>query len=226
MFFPYESVLLSFYIPGMWTEIGNFSFNSADSHLTLPSRVSPGFSGFSVKTTLSGWGHQSYLEMCPGWPSFISPGRGGERVKYPEEASSQKLSKEGIGGGQGTMVYFRVWLIGARLSAVGKAASPEKIDDLENKKENCGRGGWERRGKESGSVERWWDGILHPINHKCANQPHPKVNQGPLSTPDLFPSSPSLLSFWKEASSGYLHSPSPSSQGDRAGSSRAHRQMG
>ena len=34
------------------------------------------------------------------------------------------------------MVYFRVWLIGARLSAVGKAASAEKIDDLENKREN------------------------------------------------------------------------------------------
>lgn len=52
------------------------------------------------------------------------------------------------------MVYFRVWLIGARLSAVGKAPSAEKIDDLENKRENCGRRGWERERKEGGSVER------------------------------------------------------------------------
>lgn len=43
----------------------------------------PGFSGFSVRTILSGWGHRSYLEMCPGWPSSVSPGRGGERMKIP-----------------------------------------------------------------------------------------------------------------------------------------------
>lgn len=71
-------------------------------------------------------------------------------MKYPEEASSQKLSREGMGGGQGTMVYFRVWLIGARLSAVGKVASPEKIDDLENKREN-----WKERVGEG--REREWE---------------------------------------------------------------------
>lgn len=39
------------------------------------------------------------------------------------------------------------------MSAVGKAASPQNIDDLENKKESCRGSGWEKGRKEGGSVE-------------------------------------------------------------------------
>lgn len=55
----------------------------------------------------------------------------------------------------------------------------------------------------------------------CSNQPHPKVNHGPLSTPDPFPAEllgGSLL--WA------FHSLSPLSREDEGGSSRTHLQTG
>ena len=64
------------------------------------------------------------------------------------------------------MVYFRVWLIGARLSAVGKVASTEKIDDLENKREN-----WKERvgkGKRVGVLRD--DGMGYSIHQPLVLQ--------------------------------------------------------
>ena len=149
-----------------------------------------------------------------------SPQNEGEREwRYPEEASSQKLSREGVGGWR-DVVYFRVLLTGA-LVVDGCSISSHHLSTLPPSFLSL-----------SHPLLPVFPFIFQVINlfctgrfshswQTCSNQPHPKVNHGPLSTPDPFPAEllgGSLL--W------VFHSLSPLSREDEGGSSRTHLQTG
>ena len=165
--------------------------------------------------------------MCPGWPCSVSLDEGEREWRYPEEASFQKLSREGKEGNRSGVdrgpwfTWFRVWLIGALVIDGMEYPIPSSLNTPTLFPSPLPPAPSTVFLFIFQVINLFWAGRFSHSWQTCSNQPHPKVNHGPLSTPNPFPAEllgGSLL--W------VFHSLSPSSRGDEGRSSRTHLQIG